>query len=533
MSHSERKFKSKGLQSSKKLLKENTLKESIQSAKKERMSKTMKDYYANAQSKRSGNEEIDTESLDKMVNTLFTKFILHYEYDDLFKIKDEFKNINYVPIDSFGKKLDTYFGIYKIKRTENNNLSSNSRDGSYILCHAKIWIMFVKDFMEKNKIIKFSDICSIFKNALSYEVDEQFLFDYFIQIFKEKAEEEMIDLTGEYIPDEFRKLYFDNKELILDTLAKEIESDGEKAKTIDMIKTIENENELVKVEKEEVAVNEEYNENAIKKEAVKEEANKEEKVLINNISSDDNKIAVSSILQELNMEVDSPKKDDETIFLDISMTNKEEDNKAINSEEKPQSEINNFTFQIDDKAAQPSDIPDLTQSSRSEILNIIYNKINNASILDDENSISTEDIPDKPTFYYNNPLSDYLIKTPEVHLQTIEEVQEDILKTIKIKSMKNQYDMIDTIIRDSDFRNSGNFAILEVAESSKHLMNQKFIITPLREKHSFNEKKSVADDLNRIRQCYTDFMYRPFSREICEQIKVDPQPNKRLSFSNL
>jgi hypothetical protein len=506
MSHSEKKIKTKGLQSARKTLKENSLRQSIHSAKKERFSKTLKENISNIQKKTSAKEEeLDTLQLDNVVNNLFTKFIIHYEYQDLFKIKEEFKNQSHLPIDSFGNKLEVYFGIYKIKRVGNNNLTANCKEGCYILRHAKIWIIFIKDFMDKNKVFKSSEICDIFKNALSLGVDEQLLFDYFIHIFKEKSEEEIKDLSANYIPEEFKKLYFENKELIMKRFDDEIESEEEKVKMIEAIQSV-------------------VDEEVKKGESVKREER--------NLSFGENTLVVTEMKKEISEidEIMSPKRIQRN-NLDISM--KQSDIKEEVKLPESEAKSNESTLNEGKAFDETNDAHEInTNAKSSDVLGLIYNKINTGYALEEE-SPHVLNKESKPVLNNEDPLTQYLIMTPEVRLPTILETEEELQKTVKIKSVRNQFNLIDTLLLDSNFRNSGNFAILEVAESSRQLLDQKFIITPLREKHDYNQKLSVADDLNKIRQSYTDFMYKPFSIEIIEQIKNDSKPKKRLSFSNI
>ena len=94
-------------------------------------------------------KQIDTNKIDETVDTLFSKFAIYYEYTNTFFLDNK---ENTLPEDKeldFDLKLQTIFNMFKIKKANDSNLISNSEEGSYLLKHAKLWIIYIKILSEK------------------------------------------------------------------------------------------------------------------------------------------------------------------------------------------------------------------------------------------------------------------------------------------------------------------------------------------------------------------------------------------------
>lgn len=183
--------------------------------------------------------EVEYKKLDEDVNKLWYKFVEYYHYEDTFALEptDE-KEKNSEPVSNnninpsqtlqsaekkevdFSLKLQSLLDSYKIKQGKDYHLISNSEEGSYLLKHSKLWVIYIKSLCEKENL-KFKDTHQIFNYALEYDVDEYLLFDFFITLTKEFDEEEVLDFDENVVPKKFVEIYTQNRDHILKTLKEE------------------------------------------------------------------------------------------------------------------------------------------------------------------------------------------------------------------------------------------------------------------------------------------------------------------------
>jgi hypothetical protein len=386
-------------------------------------------------------EEIDFDKLDRMVNILFAKFIYHYEYEDTLNIPDipEFMSSEFVKAareESFVDKLLTYFKIYKIEQ-KNLTLVSNNEEGSYILRHAKIWIMFIQSLIDEKKI-DFSQICEVFNTAINYDVDDFLLFDYFFVISNICDLKELETCNSQKIPKKFIEIYNDNREHIIKVLEEE-----------------------------------------------------------------------------------------------------EEDEKDVSFCPKGETADSSSTFNP------------FISSTNNIATTAVFNKIHTNRPLEEDNLDNSTEIDN------DNDLSKYLIATPEVcneipiiYEEAKESDTEDnptpLVRQKGIKKSTILYEdtslggrspeLIEVMIKEKNFNNSGNYAVLELSEKSRREEGFRFMITPLKPTHHLTESKKVQDEAKQILKQYSDVIYQPFDNNIYEMItKTDDSeiPTKRLSFSKL
>jgi hypothetical protein len=171
---------------------------------------------------------LNTNKIDQQIDKLFCKFVMYYNYEDIFNIEkylknddslnDSIKTIKDKDLD-FDKKLETYFNLYKIRINEDKCLVAESLEGSYLLKHAKLWIIFIKVLEQKYKF-KFVDLLYSFNSALEYGADPHMLFDYFITLIQEFSEIEIFESEDKIVPQKFIEIFNENREHILNCLKK-------------------------------------------------------------------------------------------------------------------------------------------------------------------------------------------------------------------------------------------------------------------------------------------------------------------------
>jgi hypothetical protein len=430
-------------------------------------------------------EEIDCDKLDKMVNMLFSKFIYHYEYEDTFILPDipEVRISEFIASakeEKFQEKLETYFRIYGIEAKERVQLVSYSDEGSYILKHAKIWIMFIQTIIDKGNP-DFSAICEIFNNAINFDVDEHLLFDYFFTLSKWFDIEQMESNESSKIPKRFLEIYNENKEHIMKLLEEEEE---ELQKEQGFIEGVE-ENDVsfgptntVAKNSEDFSFNQVRHKPQSQPDADKQVVNPFNKI-INNIDTTEvfNKIHTNKPLEE-----------------DLVDNSTEVD--KVNSHEDNENEMLKYLI--------------ATPEISNQLPTIIYEESKESDT--EEQSDNTTPHRDRQKYYK---------KTKVLGRDETEWPSSD--------------ELIEVTIKEKNFNNSGNFAVLELSERSQREEGFRFMITPLKPKHlTFSEKRKVHEDLNGLRKTYSEFIYQPYSKQIHEMISGTEEQeiqNKRLSFS--
>jgi hypothetical protein len=164
-------------------------------------------------------KQIDTKKVDEVVESLWRKFVFYFKYTEIFEINNHDlltkhkENSCEIEIINFDLKLITIFSIYKIKKSKEDSLVSNSEEGSYLLKHAKIWIIYINNLKEYYNY-SLNQVIQILSYALEYGVDEYILFDFFMILSQEYEEDELskIDITS--LPRKFVEMYKDNKDHI-------------------------------------------------------------------------------------------------------------------------------------------------------------------------------------------------------------------------------------------------------------------------------------------------------------------------------
>jgi hypothetical protein len=396
-------------------------------------------------------EEIDSEKLDKMVNLLFSKFIFHYEYEDTFALPDipEITHSDFIRAardEDFIEKLHTYFKIYRIDQKD-LMLVSNDEEGSYILRHAKIWIMFLQSLINVRKI-DFGQICEVFNSAIDFDVDEYLLFDYFFVISQVCDLKELDSCEESKIPKKFIEIYNDNKEHIMKVLDEEEPEEG---------------------------------------------------------------------IEPGNSDV-------------------------------------SFGPLTKDDSLNPQSLNPFLNSANNTATSAVFNKIHTNRLLEEDSLDNSTEIDYSEDGY---DLSRYLIATPEVsndinviYEEVNESDTEDKVKSPVAKKLfkrstvllkeepldQSPQGLIEVMIKEKNYNNSGNFAVLELSEKSRREEGSRFMITPLKPKYTYTEKKKIGTDVAEMRKTYSEFIYQPFDKKIYDMIvKTEDSelPTKRLSFPKL
>lgn len=405
-------------------------------------------------------KEIDTEKLDSIVDKLFAKFVLHYNYENIFKIPEELKQDSKISpfkekedVD-FNKKLDTYFNIYKIKISQERCLISNSEEGSYLLKHPKIWIIFIKNLKENYKF-KFHDLFDIFNFALDYDVDEYLLFDYFISLPEEYEEKEVLDANVETLPSKFVELYNKNKDMILTKLKTEEASESE-----ELLKSNPIENNI----------------NPSSNEVLNEE--------LQNISFGN--YAQENKAEEIELGVDfsfmrnkdSSTNNDCVVLVENEVKQEDSFNKYLElNTPRRISVINEASGESDDE--EEKNLQSIKQSVK---------RINNKILKTEEKKIKVN-----PMAQFSNHKSNDKVDTSR--------------------------DLDDALVSNK----TDNFAVLELSAKSQKKVGNKFVLTPLKRQVYSNskERKSLDTELDEIKENFHDYLYHPYDEKLVRKINEE------------
>lgn len=179
--------------------------------------------------------DVDTETLQKMTDKLWAKFIVFFDLEDTFKYNPIYRKDDSVrkckaADTTFENRFKVYLQIYNIKRNENQILVSYNKEGSYILKNSKIWIIHMKILINDYKY-SLLDLIPLINIAFNNGCDAKIIFDFFIMEML-KLEEDLInsivekfeDVNEDSFPKEFMKLWNKRKE----NIHKEIQKSNEK-----------------------------------------------------------------------------------------------------------------------------------------------------------------------------------------------------------------------------------------------------------------------------------------------------------------
>jgi hypothetical protein len=454
--------------------------------------------------------QIDTKKLDEVVDKIFEKFVRYYCYEDIFYVEKNnladltenseinSQNLNKSDLNQlsqsqttdkenvidFDLKLNTIFNIYKIKKSPEHNLISNSEEGSYLLKHAKIWIIYIKNLKETFNF-KYSDLHTIFNFSLEYDCDEYLLFDYFLTLAQEYEEDEILEFSEDKVPMKFIQIYNQNKDHILKTLKEDEEADAiEERNNLNLSFSNDNENIITKNEHEfSFSAKKDYEAHSDIQENKKNNC-QEKSVNIFNFNCNDE---ISPVNDE-----------------------KEETLNYLNSDFIQNSdEETNITNEFPRYLATPqiSIIQERSNESEQTPL-IITNKKKFFDSNNKENLIALNSL----SKYYKPYESSYSVR--KINLPNTEGEQANII--------------------EPDIRSSGNFAVLELTSKSQEKIKHKYVLTPLKKQFSNIKERSEADkDLKEIHKEYSDFIFHPYDSELISKIEKTAEKARKLSFSNL
>jgi hypothetical protein len=414
--------------------------------------------------KRLSQEEfkVDSNKIDTTVLELWNKFVVYYDYECTFKLDhltkqerevlDKYKQKSEV---DFELKLNTIFNIYKIRKSpDDHNLISDSEEGSYLIRHVGIWIIYIKTLIEKSSF-KFKDLHPIFNFALEYGVDEYSLFDYFICLTKEFDEEEILEFDEHKVPINFYNLYINNRDLIL----KQIKEDYDNQTKNNTLKPLEDEITL-----------------------------HDEEVIELPLSTDEEKREDAN---HLNINDFSFDQKDENLdeYLNPDKVNL---NNTIQEESKESESIGNI-----------SNLKDSIKKINSQILNDIKGV----------NTDAESDLVMHLTHLTPKKNEKGLIVFNSLSQSKKNEFSLNLKKYLYGKDI---YENDEAVIVESNIRNSGNFAVLELTSKSQEKIGTKYVLTPLKKKRESTVKdlKEVEEDLKLIHTDYSDFIYQPYNETL-------------------
>lgn len=465
--------------------------------------------------------QIDTKKLDELVEKIFCKFVSYFCYEDIFYIEknrlhditenSEVNSQNLIKSDlntlnqsqrsnkenviDFESKLNTIFNIYKIKKSSEHNLISNSEEGSYLLKHAKIWIIYIKNIKESEKF-KYSDLHSIFNYALEYDCDEYLLFDYFLTLAQEYEEDEILEFAEDKVPLKFIQIYNENKDHILKTLKEDEEADALEQKN-NLNLSFSNENEQIK---ENINLKNE-NENEFSFSAKKfdegfsdSSQEKEKEIFTNNLQ--EKNINIFNLHSSDDISPVSHETEHGMNFMNSDFVQSSDEETNITTEF--QKYLNTPKISIIEECSKESEQTPIMTNFRKNFFSS-----NNKDNLIGLNSLSK---------YYKPYESSFSVR--KINLPNIDGEQANIV--------------------EPDVRCSGNFAVLELTSKSQEKLKHKYVLTPLKKKFSNIKERTEADkDLKEIHKEYSDFIFHPYDLELISKIEKTAEKARKLSFSNL
>lgn len=169
--------------------------------------------------------DIDTATLKTMIEKLWAKFVVFFDLEKTFKYNPIYRSDDSVKKckqndTNFENRLNIYLQIYKIKKNENQVLVSYNKEGSYILQHAKIWIIHLKILINNYKY-SLIDLIPIVDIAINNGCDAKIIFDFFIMEMLKLEQDEIDSIISKFedskegehsFPLEFKKLWSKRKE---------------------------------------------------------------------------------------------------------------------------------------------------------------------------------------------------------------------------------------------------------------------------------------------------------------------------------